>query len=96
MAWTSFDKLPKLVQINNNDSNRIHLTQKPVSLYDFCFDYAKMEPGQRVLDTHLGSGSSRIAANKAGLDFVGFEIDEDYFNASEERFKNFVSQTRLF
>jgi site-specific DNA-methyltransferase (adenine-specific) len=96
MAWTSFDKLPKLVQINNNDPNRIHLTQKPVGLYDFCFDYAKIECGQRVLDTHLGSGSSRISANKAGLDFVGFEIDEDYFKASEDRFKKFVSQTRLF
>jgi site-specific DNA-methyltransferase (adenine-specific) len=59
-------------------------------LYNFA------EKGQRVLDTHLGSGSSRIAANKAGLNFVGFEIDEDYFNASEERFKKFVSQTRLF
>lgn len=74
---------------------RIHPTQKPVALYDWILQkFAKR--GDLILDTHLGSGSSRIAANKAGLDFVGFEIDEDYFNASEDRFKKFVSQTRLF
>ena len=72
-----------------------HPHEKPVALYDWIFEkYAK--PGDKILDTHLGSGSSRIAANKAGLDFTGFEIDEDYFNDSEERFKNFISQARLF
>ena len=78
-----------------DDDGRIHPTQKPVYLYGWIFmNYAK--DGDKILDTHLGSGSSRIAAHKAGLDFVGFEIDEDYFNASEDRFKKFVSQTRLF
>jgi len=96
MAWTSFDKLPLLVQINNNDANRIHLTQKPIKLYDRCIDYAKLEAGSKILDTHLGSGSSRIAADKAGLSFVGCEIDKDYFDAQEKRFKEFVSQLRLF
>jgi site-specific DNA-methyltransferase (adenine-specific) len=101
LAWTSFDTATRKIKKqwmganSHREGKRIHPTQKPVSLYDWIFEkYA--ERGQRVLDTHLGSGSSRIAANKAGLDFVGFEIDEDYFNASEERFKNFVSQTRLF
>ena len=94
-AWTSFDKLPQLVQVNNNDPNRIHLTQKPVKLYDWIFSNYASE-GNLILDTHLGSGSSRIAAHKAGLSFVGCEIDKDYFDAQEKRFKEFVSQLRLF
>jgi site-specific DNA-methyltransferase (adenine-specific) len=101
LAWTSFDTATRKIKKqwmganSHREGKRIHPTQKPVGLYDWIFEkYA--ERGQRILDTHLGSGSSRIAANKAGLDFVGFEIDEDYFNASEERFKKFVSQTRLF
>jgi site-specific DNA-methyltransferase (adenine-specific) len=76
-------------------SDKFHPTQKPIALYDWVYQNFS-ERGQRVLDTHLGSGSSRIAANKAGLDFVGFEIDNEYFNKSEDRFKKFVSQTRLF
>ena len=74
---------------------RIHPTQKPVALYDWIFrNYAK--PGDRILDTHLGSGSSRIAAYNAGLDFVGFEIDPDYFRAQEERFQRHAAQVSLF
>ena len=49
-----------------------------------------------ILDTHLGSGSSRIAAYKMGLDFVGYEIDADYFKGQEERFQGFIAQTSLF
>jgi site-specific DNA-methyltransferase (adenine-specific) len=98
LAWTSFDQVARYYRKNIaqvNSEGRIHPTQKPVKLYEWIFqNYA--EEGNLILDTHLGSGSSRIAANKAGLDFVGFEIDEDYFNASEERFKKFVLQTRLF
>ena len=74
---------------------RIHPTQKPVALYDWIFqNFAK--PGQKVLDTHLGSGSSRIAAYEAGVDFIGFEIDPFYFKAQEERFANYTNQTSLF
>ncbi len=79
----------------NDCDMKIHPTQKPVKLYEWIYQHYTKE-GDLILDTHLGSGSSRIAANKAGLDFVGFEIDEDYFNSSEERFKKFVSQMRLF
>lgn len=96
-AWCSFDKSAKIYKtsVQQMQFTRIHPTQKPTKLYDWLLsNYA--EEGDLILDTHLGSGSSRIAANKAGLDFVGFEIDEDYFNASEDRFKKFVSQTRLF
>ena len=74
---------------------RIHPTQKPVALYAWIFDrYAK--PGDKILDTHLGSGSSRIAAYDAGLDFVGCEIDKDYFAKQEERFTAHTAQLSLF
>jgi DNA modification methylase len=73
----------------------IHPTQKPIALYDWILlNYAKQ--GDKILDTHLGSGSSRIAAYKGGFHFVGFEIDTDYFNAQEKRFKEFKMQLRLF
>lgn len=74
---------------------RIHPTQKPVALYRWIFQhYAKL--GEKILDTHLGSGSSRIAAYDAGLDFVGFEIDKDYFEKQEERFAAHTAQMSLF
>ena len=77
------------------NEKRIHPTQKPVVLYDWIFkNYA--EPGQKILDTHLGSGSSRIAAYEAGLGFIGFEIDPFYFQLEEERFSEHTSQTSLF
>ena len=74
---------------------RIHPTQKPVALYRWIFSrYAK--PGDRILDTHLGSGSSRIAAYDAGLDFVGYELDKHYFDAQEARFAAHAAQYTLF
>lgn len=77
------------------NEKRIHPTQKPVALYDWIFkNYA--EPGKKILDTHLGSGSSRIAAYEAGLGFIGFEIDPFYFQLEEERFSEHTSQTSLF
>lgn len=79
-----------------NKEQRIHPTQKPVALYDFCFDFAKVEAGMKVLDTHLGSQSSRISANKYQLNFVGFETDEEYFNKGNKRYDDFISQTRMF
>lgn len=73
---------------------RIHPTQKPVALYAWIFrNYAK--PGYRILDTHLGSGSSRIAAYNAGLDFVGCEKNKYYYDAQEERFAEHTTQIRL-
>ena len=74
---------------------RIHPTQKPVALYAWIFSrYA--HPGFKVLDTHLGSGSSRIAAYDAGLDFVGFEIDPVHFANQEKRFADYTAQMTLF
>lgn len=100
-AWTSFDKLPQLVQYNNNDSNRIHLTQKPVSLYEWVIKKFANE-NDKIIDTHLGSGSIAIAIDKANtldkksLTFVGIELDPDYFRAAVERFKNHKRQRVLF
>lgn len=74
---------------------KIHPAQKPVALYKWLLkNYAK--PGDKILDTHLGSGSSRIAAYDMGFDFTGYEIDKDYFDAAEKRFQQFKSQTKLF
>lgn len=77
------------------NEQRIHPTQKPVALYTWILqNYAK--PGNKILDTHLGSGSSRIAAYEQGLDFVGFEIDKQYFDLQEERFEAHTAQMSLF
>lgn len=78
-----------------NKEIRIHPTQKPVKLYQWLLqNYAK--PGQRILDTHLGSGSSAIAAHYFGVDFVGCELDEDYYIAAKKRFEMATAQTTLF
>jgi site-specific DNA-methyltransferase (adenine-specific) len=73
----------------------IHPTQKPIPIYKWIFKtYAKQ--GCRILDTHLGSGSSRIAADVMGFDFWGYEIDTDYFVDQEKRFAQHTAQTKLF
>jgi site-specific DNA-methyltransferase (adenine-specific) len=99
LAYSSFQRALRVYEVNRvhitQHGDTQHPTQKPVKLYDWIFaNYAS--EGNLILDTHLGSGSSRIAAHKAGLSFVGCEIDKDYFDAQEKRFKEFVSQLRLF
>jgi site-specific DNA-methyltransferase (adenine-specific) len=98
LAWTSFDMAVRMFRMHHFSSGyetKIHLTQKPTKLYDWILSkFAK--PNDLILDTHLGSGSSRIAAYKGGFNFVGFEIDSDYFNAQEKRFNEFKSQLCLF
>jgi len=85
----------KLWKGRPQDKYRIHPTQKPVRLYDFLLKhYAKQ--GQKILDTHLGSGSSAIAAHYYGVDFVGCELDSDYFKAASERFDNQTKQGDMF
>jgi site-specific DNA-methyltransferase (adenine-specific) len=91
LAWTSFDTLAKLFRLPTPKNGKIHPTQKPVALYQWLIkNYAK--PGDRILDTHLGSGSSAIAADIMGFDFVGYEIDLDYFNAALDRFNRHKQQ----
>lgn len=85
-----------MLQANmKNKEVRIHPTQKPIALYTWLLkNYAK--PGQRILDTHLGSGSSAIAANYFGCDFVGCEIDKDFYTTALERFNAETSQMAMF
>jgi site-specific DNA-methyltransferase (adenine-specific) len=103
LAWTSYDKPAKKIEFAYTNyvegkgpvSKKIHPTQKPVGLYqrvlaEYC------EPGQRILDTHLGSGSIAIAAHYAGVELVASEIDEEYFNAACERITNETSQGDFF
>ena len=93
-AWTSFDAVARLFVGSSTDLNRFHPTQKPVKLYEWLLhQYAK--PTYKILDTHLGSQSSRIAAFKGGYDFTGYEIDADYFNDGNKRFNQFKSQTTI-
>lgn len=88
-AWTSFDGNAKVFEFMPQakpGKERFHPTQKPVELYAWIFkNYA--EEGMKVLDTHMGSQSSRIAAHFAGLDFYGCEIDKDYFDAGCARYE---------
>ena len=97
-AWTNCNipaKVYKKLHIQVGDKNKIHPTQKPIELYDWIFkNYAK--EGQKILDTHLGSQSSRISANKNKLHFTGFELDPDYFRDGNKRYEDHVSQLTLF
>ena len=98
LAFTSFDRALRVVEYNRVElliEGTIHPTQKPIALYKWLLqNYAK--PGDKILDTHLGSGSSRIAAYDMGFDFWGYELDADYFEAMEKRFKTHISKPTLF
>jgi len=95
LAWTSFDNVVKEFTKRSETFDRIHPTQKPIALYKWLLkNYAK--PGDKILDTHLGSGSSRIAADQMGFDFWGYELDKDYFEASVKRFEQYKAQLNLF
>jgi len=84
-AWTSFDKPAKMFRFDNR-CKKIHPTQKPIELYAFLLRTFAQE-GDRILDTHMGSQSSRIAAYKLGFDYVGCEIDKEYFDQGCEWFR---------
>lgn len=78
-----------------NKEKRIHPTQKPIALYDWIFSKFASK-GMKILDTHLGSGSSRIAAHRAGLDFTGFELDKLCYENQNKRYAQFIQQQTLF
>jgi site-specific DNA-methyltransferase (adenine-specific) len=95
MAWTSFNSSAKKYDKHPNQLNRIHPTQKPVELYKWILDkYAKQ--GDKILDTHLGSGSIAIAAHDYGFDLTACELDKEYFDKAMQRINNHTAQQKLF
>jgi len=94
-AWSSFEGANKIFRKSVQDEqNKIHPTQKPVALYEWLLtNYAKK--GQKVFDSHLGSASSAIAAHYFGVDFVGTELDKDYFDAAKARFDMATKQLAM-
>lgn len=96
-AWTSFDGANKIFRYSayKNKSEKFHPTQKPSSLYEYCLiNYAK--EGDKILDTHLGSGSIAIACHNLGYDLEGYELDKDYYIAAKKRLQEHQSQLRMF
>jgi site-specific DNA-methyltransferase (adenine-specific) len=99
LAWTSFDKPAKLFTHSNrggsNEETKIHPTQKPIYLYNYCLKHFT-EQGNKILDTHLGSGSIGIAIHDYGFELTACELDVEYYNKAIERIKNHTSQQTLF
>lgn len=98
LAWTNFDKHSKRFEMHHFSSGydkKIHPTQKPTKLYEWCLmNFA--ERGQKIIDTHLGSGSIAIACDKLGFDLVATEIDKDYFDKANKRLNQYRQQQTLF
>ena len=97
LAYSSFNKPTRVVNINRVDllkQNTIHPTEKPIRLYQWVLDnYANK--GDKILDTHLGSGSIAIACHNLGYDLEGYELDKDYYDNALKRIKEHQSQLRL-
>jgi len=95
LAATSYNEPARYIKINSNQHDRIHPTQKPVALYTWLLDkYA--QKGWKILDTHLGSGSSAIAAHNMGFEFHGYELDTEYYEGASKRLKVHQQQLKLF
>jgi site-specific DNA-methyltransferase (adenine-specific) len=100
MAWASFDKCARIFKKFPNQIDRIHPTQKPIDLYDWVIQKFA-EPNAKILDTHLGSGSIAIAVERANrldkmnLQFVGIEIDKEYFEKALNRIEQYTRQGTL-
>lgn len=98
LAYTSFDTPTRVFTLNRVElqiEGTIHPTQKPIRLYEWVLGlFAKQ--GYKILDTHTGSGSSLIACHRFGLEYVGFEIDEDYFASAQRRIETETAQLQLF
>ena len=98
MAWTSFDKPAALYRLSNtggaNSEKKIHPTQKPVKLYEWLI-HKFASPGDKIIDTHAGSGSCLIAAHNAGYEYIGFEIGESYYTDAKERILRAEAQLSL-
>lgn len=98
LAYSSFDVPTRVVVINRVELRKdgtIHPTQKPVRLYKWLLqNYAK--EGDKILDTHVGSASSLIACHEMGFDFIGFELDGEYFEKAQKRLEEAQAQLNMF
>lgn len=94
-AWTSFDESARIIKIFPNQPDRIHPTQKPKELYDFIY-HKFTQRGMKLLDTYVGSANSLISAYDFGLNFVGFELDKEYYQKSKERLEAHTAQMNIF
>lgn len=99
LSWTSFDKNVRIFKYDplakGDYKGKIHPTQKPISLYEWLLkNYAK--PGDKILDTHVGSASSLIACYNLGFEYVGFELDKDYYDLATKRIEARMNQMDLF
>ena len=103
LAWTSFNKVARQfnyryygnLEGDSSASEKVHPTQKPIALYEWLLNnYA--EKGDKILDTHVGSASSLIACYNLGFDYVGFELDEDYYKSAMKRIEKRKSQMDIF
>lgn len=99
MAWTSFDNPASIFKLSNTGGHqkykKIHPTEKPYELYKWLLNKYSQQ-GDKILDTHLGSGSIAIACDEYGYDLVGCEIDKEYYDAAVKRYNQYKSQTKLF
>ena len=98
LAYSSFQRATRVVNINRVDllkQNTIHPTEKPIRLYQWLLDnYA--EKGDKILDTHLGSGSIAIACHNLGYDLTACELDKEYYDAAIKRIQQHKAQIRMF
>jgi site-specific DNA-methyltransferase (adenine-specific) len=104
LAWTSFNRATRQFTFRwagmlqgdmKNKEYRIHPTQKPIKLYKWLLSHYA-HPEDKILDTHVGSASSLIACHQMGFDYIGFEIDKDYWQAATERLDAVKAQQSLF
>jgi len=99
LAWTSFDRTCKQFNLSRVEAyagkNKIHPTEKPIKLYEWLLHNFANE-GDKIFDSHIGSGSIAIACDKMGFDLVGTEIDKDYFDKANKRLEPFRKQRTLF
>lgn len=94
-AWVSIDKSAKIYKLNPTQLDRIHPTQKPIKLYKWLLkNYAK--DGDKILDTHVGSASSLIACYQMNFEYIGFELDKEYFDKAQKRIADEMAQISLF
>lgn len=95
LAYTSFDFPARYIQINSNQKDRFHPTQKPVALYRWILEHYAKE-GDKILDTHLGSGSIAIACHDMKYDLDAWELDVEYYTSAKKRLETHQQQLQLW